>query len=338
MVLLHRDAFIGSLCALVAIGGASLAPPTQESDDAPKLQLPVACEVGKSCLIQKLADHDSGPGRRDYRCGLLTTDGHDGVDIRLRTMQDMAQGYAVLAAAGGIVLRIRDGEPDISARQRTDRGGKDAGNGVVIDHGNGWETQYSHLKMGSIAVRPGQRVVAGTRLGQIGLSGNSEFPHLHFSVRHSGKPVDPFTAGAIPGPCSEQGGARGLWAPATAQRLGYTPTAAITVGLASRVPPREVTERAAAPTLEGSMAPLILWADVIGARDGDEQLFSIRGPAGTVVHQQSVPVSGGGLSWFAYSGKRPPATGWPKGRYDANYVLKRAGRILINEQLSTTIP
>jgi len=338
MFILHNSMALTGALALAAFGAANLSPSAQIPDGAPQLLLPVACEVGKSCLIQKLADHDSGPGRRDYRCGLLTTDGHDGVDIRLRTMQDMAQGYAVLAAAGGIVLRTRDGEPDISARQRTDRGGKDAGNGVVIDHGNGWETQYSHLKMGSITVRPGQRVAAGAPLGQVGLSGNSEFPHLHFSVRHSGKPVDPFTGGAIPGPCSEQEGARGLWAPATAQRLRYTPTAAITVGLASQVPAREVTERASVLPVEGRMAPLILWADVIGAQNGDEQLFTITGPGGVAVHQQSVPVSGGGLSWFAFSGKRAPASGWPKGRYDANYVLKRAGRIVINERVSITLP
>ncbi|WP_247877773.1 M23 family metallopeptidase [Azospirillum thiophilum] len=72
---------------------------------------------------------------------------------------------------------MRDGMEDVSIRQSGGApAGYDAGNAVVVDHGNGWETQYSHLKRGSVAVRPGVRVEAGTVLGQIGLSGRTEFP------------------------------------------------------------------------------------------------------------------------------------------------------------------
>jgi murein DD-endopeptidase MepM/ murein hydrolase activator NlpD len=66
------------------------------------------------------------------------------------------------------------------------------GNGVVIDHGNGWETQYCHLKQGSVQVVTGETVTTGTALGQIGQSGRAEFPHVHFAVRHEGAKIDPF--------------------------------------------------------------------------------------------------------------------------------------------------
>lgn len=337
MFLLQRDAFLGGAFALAAIGAASLTPAPRVPEDAPQLVLPVVCEVGKNCLVQKLADHDIGPGRRDYRCGLLTTDGHDGVDIRLRTMEDMAQGYAVVAAAGGVVLRVRDGEPDISARQRSDRNGKDAGNGVVIDHGNGWESQYSHLKMGSVAVRRGQHVAAGTPIGLIGMSGNSEFPHLHFSLRHAGKPIDPFTAGAIPTACDNDATGRGLWSPSAARSLNYVPTAVITLGLASAVPPRAVAERSSPPPLANRMAPLLLWVDAIGMKDGDSQIFTIYAPDGAVAHRQESLVSGGGLSWFAYSGKRAPVGGWRQGKYRANYTVQRNGGVIINNDVSVDV-
>lgn len=327
-----------AVAAMLAAASAASGPVTAQPAGAPRFVLPMACEIGKTCLVQKLVDHDSGPGRRDHRCGTLTTDGHDGIDIRLRTMRDMEQGYAVLAAAGGVVLRLRDGEPDVSIRDRGDANGRDAGNGVVIDHGNGWETQYSHLKRGSLAVRPGQQVAAGDRLGLVGMSGNSEFPHLHFSVRLRGKPIDPFTGAAVPGICDAAKNLSGLWTMQAARALAYTPTASVTMGLASRVPPRAVADRATPPSVEGANLPLLVWVDLIGAQDGDIQIFEIRGPDGMLLHSQTLPVSKGGLSWFAYSGKRAPASGWARGRYAARYVLKRDGVIIVQEQVMATMP
>ena len=298
------------------------------ADAAPAFGFPVKCIVGQSCLIQKLVDHDPGPGRRAYRCGLLTTNGHDGIDVRLRTMADMRMGFAVIAAAPGTVLRTRDGEPDVSVNDRAALDGKDAGNAVVIDHGEGWQTQYSHLRQGSIAVRAGQRVAVGDRIGLIGLSGNSEFPHLHFTVRHRGEVVDPFVGTTALPLCNVEARLAGLWTPGAAQMLGYKPAAVITGGLASTVPAKAVTERDPPPGLNGRQAPMILWVDAIGARAGDRQMFSITGPNGQIVHDQQSVIADGGLSWFAYSGKRAPAAGWPSGRFVGRYRLQRGDAVV----------
>lgn len=311
-------------------GPVAGAPPV----NAPLLVFPVDCRIGESCLIQKLVDHDPGPGRRDYRCGALTTDGHDGIDIRLRTMAEMHAGRAVLAARGGTVLRVRDGEPDISVAERAGLDGKLAGNAVVIDHGDGWETQYSHLRRGSVAVHPGQQVAAGDRIGLIGLSGNSEFPHLHFAVRHRGEAIDPFVGPAPVAPCVPDAVAAGLWTPAAASMLGYRPTAVIAAGLASAVPPKAVTARDPPAGPAGRETPLILWVDAMGAKAGDRQSFSITGPDGRVVHSQQSDVEGGGLSWFAYSGRRAPPGGWPRGRYVGRYVLHRGPDIVAQAEAS----
>ena len=48
--------------------------------DAPKLGLPITCEVGKTCWVQQYADHDASTGVQDYACGSETYDGHDGTD------------------------------------------------------------------------------------------------------------------------------------------------------------------------------------------------------------------------------------------------------------------
>ncbi|MFI1681397.1 peptidoglycan DD-metalloendopeptidase family protein [Streptomyces sp. NPDC020607] len=56
------------------------------------------------------------------------------------------------------------------------------GNHLVLDLGEGTYAVYAHVKQGSLAVRPGDRVTVGQELGRCGNSGNSTEPHLHFSL------------------------------------------------------------------------------------------------------------------------------------------------------------
>ena len=167
---------------LLCFAGGALA------DEPFRIGVPVDCAFGSVCSVQNYVDLDPGPGRLDPGCGRLSYDGHDGTDIRVADLVAMRDGVSVVAAAGGVVKATRDGMPDVSVRDIGPEAvaGREAGNGVVIDHGRGWETQYSHLRSGSVSVKPGDRVEAGTPLGMIGLSGQTEFPHLHFTVRKDG--------------------------------------------------------------------------------------------------------------------------------------------------------
>lgn len=63
------------------------------------------------------------------------------------------------------------------------------GNTVFIDHGQGLISAYMHLSQ--IAVRPGQRIAKGERLGAVGATGRSTGAHLHWTVILNGTPVDP---------------------------------------------------------------------------------------------------------------------------------------------------
>ena len=46
------------------------------------LEVPLACRFGETCFIQQYFDHDPGPGAKDYRCGPMVYDGHDGARMR----------------------------------------------------------------------------------------------------------------------------------------------------------------------------------------------------------------------------------------------------------------
>ena len=60
---------------------------------------------------------------------------------------------------------------------------------ISIDHKYGYETRYGHLQ--KIYVRKGQFVKRGDKIGEVGNTGRSTAPHLHYEVRYKGKPVDP---------------------------------------------------------------------------------------------------------------------------------------------------
>jgi len=64
-----------------------------------------------------------------------------------------------------------------------------AGNYILISHVGGYTTFYAHLR--SIAVTPGMYVREGQKIGEVGSTGYSTGPHLHFSVFRWGRPVNP---------------------------------------------------------------------------------------------------------------------------------------------------
>ncbi len=94
---------------------------------------------------------------------------HEGVDF----MSEV--GSPVVAAAGGVVV-YSDNHPEY-------------GNMVEVDHGNGLVTRYAHLS--SRLVKVGDVVLRGGELGEVGNTGRSTGPHLHFEVRFKGAPQNP---------------------------------------------------------------------------------------------------------------------------------------------------
>jgi len=307
--------------------------PSQAQDPARPItfELPVACEIHKDCSVQNYFDHDPGPGRVDHACGRLSYDGHGGTDIRVPDYRRMREGVAVLAAAAGRVRAIRDGMPDVSVEVigRKSLAGRDAGNSVVIDHGNGWETLYAHLRRESVLVRPGDQVRAGERLGLIGLSGFTEFPHVHFEVRYRGRRIDPFVGPADRYGCGDAKAP--LWSEAALRALEYRETGPLSAGFATVPPEPEAARngeyRGAWLTREADA--LLLWVDIYGAMAGDREIFTILGPGNRPFHQDERRLARSRVTWFAYSGRKRPENGWIPGSYVGTYRLMRGDRMVV---------
>ncbi|AFO88305.1 M23 family peptidase [Phaeobacter inhibens] len=311
---------------------SSLAAPVAASDLV--LDWPVDCTLGDSCQIQQYVDRALGPATQDFTCNPLTYDGHKGTDIALPYLSDMNAGVTVFAAADGTVVGSRDGMED---RYSTGPGdpaieGRECGNGVLLRHGEGWETQYCHMKRGSILVQSGDRVTAGTPLGEIGLSGNTQFPHLHFSVRKDGKTVDPF------GPRMEQNCGTDIGAPLWADDITYQAGGFLGSGFADHVPKFAAIKAGTAdqaPLPAGSGA-VVFWAYAFGSRSGDQLMLRIDGPDGPVL-EQTERLEKTQAQLFRAAGKRIRGSGLQPGRYTATATLLRDGEVIDDHRQDMTV-
>lgn len=293
--------------------------------EPPALRVPVACTLGGTCTLQHYVDTAPDQRVRDYRCGRLSYQGHEGTDIRVPTVAAMHAGVPVIAAAPGQVKAVRDGMPDAFKDQLTAEtlADRDAGNGVLIAHGDGWVTQYSHLRLGSIAVQPGERVAAGDRLGTIGLSGNTEFPHVEFEVRRDGTVVDPFTGAAKEAGCGADG--RGLWTAEARERLSYEAGGLLAAGFAAgKVSARDVVGRGVrAKAVTRDAEAVVFYALSYGLQPGDRERVVLRGPDGTVLAEDTNELADHSAQRIRYIGTRTEAG--PAGAYTARYTVTRTG-------------
>lgn len=121
-------------------------------------------------------------------------------------------GRPIFSATDGVVVRAEDGWPErnpvhllkdypillkntraINSNQTIDLRSV-SGNFIIIETDDGYAV-YAHAQTGSIIVSPGDRVVPGQRLANVGHSGNSTAPHLHFQIMDH---PNPWKARGIP--------------------------------------------------------------------------------------------------------------------------------------------
>jgi len=168
-------------------GAATAVPPAETGPEAapspsisPAPSLPPSTP-GASFPIRDGGRVSSGFGfRKDPFTGRIAL--HRGVDIA--------------APEGTAVYPVRSGEVTFSGRV------KGYGNVVVVSHGDGFVTKYAHNRVNRVAV--GDPVGPDTVIAEVGSTGRSTGPHLHFEVRYEGQNVRPETVFA--GNVKETGG------------------------------------------------------------------------------------------------------------------------------------
>tara|TARA_R110002094_G_scaffold45932_5_gene57816 strand:- start:39 stop:1010 length:972 start_codon:yes stop_codon:yes gene_type:complete len=299
------------------------------------LQPPIDCDLsGEGCYIQQYMDRDPGPGVTDYSCAGLSYDGHKGTDFAVPTLARMRAGVRVIASASGVVAGVRDGMPDTGFSPETEAliEGRECGNGVLVRHDDGWETQYCHMRQGSVTVSNGQRVTQGEMLGLVGQSGRAQFPHVHLSVRKDGAKIDPFDPdGTLT--CATPGDST-LWADAPA----YQPGGLIDVGLAAQVPEySQVKAGTAARIALAADAPaVVVYGFLFGAQKGDILRLSIEGPEGTVI-AQDVEIQRRQAQAFRAVGKTRRRGHWAVGIYDGYATLLRDGTVIDRMQTKAVV-
>jgi murein DD-endopeptidase MepM/ murein hydrolase activator NlpD len=192
-----------SNAATAAAAAAVREFPIVSDASATKLLFPIAGRsyVGAGASFQS---HHRWASVEEFALDIAMLDGastYSGSGLKLDDYRIF--GAPVRAAANGTVVTVKDDEPDnvamlkragesdaayldrlMSAQMTLLAKGIEAaqGNYVAMDHGNGEFSIYAHLKQGSIRVKRGDRVVAGTTLAKVGSSGNSTEPHLHFQM------------------------------------------------------------------------------------------------------------------------------------------------------------
>jgi len=321
----------GKLLFVLGLGASAASALPLRAQEHVVFALPLACEAHKTCFIQSYVDTDPGPAVKDYACGAASYDENNGVDFRLLSAEAARVGVPVLAAAAGKVKATRDGMTDqfLRAAKPGDVKGRECGNGVVIEHGDGWETQYCHLMKGSIPVSKGQAVGKGEKLGFVGYSGMADFAHLHFVVRHNGQVIDPFAPEAGPGACAAAGKPVTLWEPAVPAAFGYRNGEIIATGFTSVPPnPEKLEENHTAVEPLNALSPAMLfYARFINLVSGDRVRMVINGPGGALIEQLSEPLETNKDTYFTFAGKKRREAPWQQGRYEARAEIVRDGAV-----------
>lgn len=324
---------------LLTLLALALTAPTAAAQAPQSFSLPIDCRVGEVCVVQNYVDADPSSSTRDAWCGPLSYNAHDGLDFR--APQALAQrGVRVLAPAAGVVAALRDGEPERAFLNGGSAAvaNKECGNGVLLDHGGGLATQLCHMRAGAFMVQRGQRVEAGHALGLVGLSGQTEFPHVHMTLRRNNAAIDPYAGASMPRSCSAEGVRPGAhWTQAARAQLAYRGSLWFAAGFTGAPPPSDARAEELPANAAARAPALVFWALASGPRGGDVLRARLYGPSGALIAEGTRAQPRDQAQAWLFAGRRTPDGGWTAGRYRGEARLERAGRVIQTKTAEITL-
>jgi hypothetical protein len=258
-------------CQILALFLLMLSSPLS----AIELQFPVACRLMDNCWITNHVDLDRDKGHaEDYMCGSKTTDGSKSTHISLGSLSATKKNIPVIATADGQVT---------VARHNTEF----CGTRVLIDHGGGWESNYCHLNSKTLHVREGQHVKQNQIVGSIGVSGQTDWPHLSYALLRNGMVFDPFSGRTNLEGCSRA--SQPLWL-AKMNPL-YEPAHVASIGFnfgfldGNKI---KAGTLKAATAMKHDTPQMSLWTLMMNIQKGDEIEIKIIEPSGRLLKKKII--------------------------------------------------
>jgi hypothetical protein len=292
----------------------------------PHFNLPLDCTLGENCWVMNYVDMGADDGKNiDPACQSRTYDAHKGTDIAILDENTMQNGVNVIAPLDGTVTKIRDGEEDLWATddrlEEIKAKRKECGNAVMIDHGNNVETIYCHMKKNSIAVKPNQKIKAGDIIGQVGLSGLTQFPHLHFGIIKEGKIIDPFTGQNNTAPCGKK--IESLWNEKL--NASYQPFILHNAGFLNDIPNLSQIEKngKSSSQIPQESNLLTFWSTLFGVREGDRITLEILDPNGKTFGRREITQDTTRARQFYYTGRKTDKNRLIEGVYTGSITIER---------------
>ncbi len=319
-------------CSFTIIVGLSN---TYAGDNTPKLakfgtsktfSLPIDCKIDEDCWVMNYVDMGPDDGKKtDPACQSRTYDSHKGTDIAILDGKTMQNGVDVIAPMDGIISKIRDGEPDQWSTPeqieqiKLDR--KECGNAVMIDHGEGLQTIYCHMKKGSIVVKPKQKIKTGDKIGEVGLSGFTRLPHIHFGILQDQKIIDPFTGQNNQASCGKK--IKSLWNPNI--NLQYQPFDIHSAGFLDEIPELKKLERDNNQRKKISLNSdaFTFWTILFGMRENDEIIIEVKDPNGKIFVEDKIIQDRNRARQFYYIGKNTKNKKLKEGAYTGLVKVSR---------------
>lgn len=305
----------------------------------PQFIVPLDCALGKDCWLVNYVDVDPADGAiKDFKCNAKTYDTHKGTDFAIPSAFAMKTGVDVLAALDGKVLRIRDGENDYVKSQddlkAIQEARKECGNAVLIDHSNGLQTIYCHLKENSVVVQPDQKVRRGQKIGQVGQSGVAEFPHLHFGVHWEQGIIDPFTGMLNVDGCGKM--KRSMWKD---EAIQYEPVVIFDGGFRPKVPDFEAIKRGEPnpDTISIKAAAFVFWAGFYNLEKGDKITLRVFDPEGDLFTERLETMEKNRAQQFYFAGRKIGQVQLVKGTYKATAKIERTGGLTRKREFSVDV-
>jgi murein DD-endopeptidase MepM/ murein hydrolase activator NlpD len=281
-----------------------------------EMGVPVLCEINKNCEIVNYPDTDSSDKISDYKGGKVSLNQQNTVDIAVNSIKQVESGIPVLAAQDGTVIYSSDGFQDnFNLDMKTDPTSAPCGNALILEHSYGWKTLYCHLKKGSIALKPGNSVLRGSKIAELGMSGISEFPHLSFAVVKDEIYYDPFTGK----PINNQKAMQYLpfWRASVLNLMTYKPFQIMNSGITLEEPNLKKAKSGEANFSEflSDASSINPWVWGFHLKKGDFIKIKFKDPYGAIVFSDSKKISENKPENFLYWKASRPSEKWKPGTY-----------------------